>query len=82
MGLSIIAFWVLRFPVAWILSMVVEMGPAGIFWAFPISNVCAATVALAWFLRGSWIRRVVDDEARVKEAIREEAQVEEGVPEG
>lgn len=61
MSLSIIAFWVLRFPVAWILSVAVGLGPDGIFWAFPISNVVSAVIALTWFLRGTWIRRIVDE---------------------
>ncbi len=82
MGLSIMAFWVLRFPIAWTLSITVGLGPDGIFWAFPISNVVSAVVALTWFLRGSWIRRILDEESVVRDAVREEAQVEEGVGEG
>jgi putative MATE family efflux protein len=81
MALSIVSFWVLRFPVAWVLSVPAELGPDGIFWSFPISNVLAATLAVGWFLRGSWIRRVVDEEAALVETVREEAIVEEGVGE-
>ena len=62
MSLSILAFWVLRFPVAWVLAIPGGLGPDGIFWSFPISNVLAGAIALGWFLRGSWIRRVVDEE--------------------
>ncbi len=39
-------------------------------------------IAVAWFLRGRWIRRVVDEEARLTEIVREEAIVEEGVGPG
>ncbi len=60
MSLSIVAFWVLRFPLAWILAIGVGRGPDGIFWAFPVSNVLSAAVAVSWFSRGAWIRRVVD----------------------
>lgn len=82
MALSVLVFWVLRFPIAWILSGPAALGAEGIWWAFPASNVLAAVVAVAWFLRGTWTRRVVDDEARLEEAVREEARVEEGATQG
>lgn len=81
MLLSLLAFWVLRFPVAWILSMVVEMGPDGIWWSFPISNVIAGTIAVLWFLRGTWMRRVVDESAALEREVSREARVEEGLAE-
>jgi Na+-driven multidrug efflux pump len=82
MTLSILAFWVLRFPVAWVLSVPAGMGPDGVFWSFPISNVLSGAIAWWWFLRGSWIRRVVDEDVALAGAVREEAIVEEGVGEG
>ena len=82
MALSILAFWVLRFPVAWVLAIPGGLGPDGIFWSFPISNVVAGVIAVGWFLRGSWIRRVVDSDSVLAETVREEAIVEEGVGEG
>jgi putative MATE family efflux protein len=82
MSLSILSFWILRFPVAWVLAVPGELGPDGIFWSFPISNIMAGVVAVGWFLRGTWIRRVVDDDAVLLEVVREEAIVEEGLGEG
>jgi putative MATE family efflux protein len=82
MTLSILAFWVLRFPVAWVLSVPAGMGPDGVFWSFPISNVLSGAIAWWWFLRGSWIKRVVDEDVTLAGAVREEAIVEEGVGEG
>jgi Na+-driven multidrug efflux pump len=82
MSLSILSFWVLRFPVAWVLATPGGLGPDGIFWSFPISNVLAGSIAVAWFFRGRWIRRVVDADAVLAEAVREEAIVEEAVGEG
>jgi len=82
MALSILSFWVLRFPVSWVLAVPAELGPLGIFWSFPISNVLAAVIAVGWFLRGSWIRRVVDEDAVLMGAVREEAIVEEGIGDG
>lgn len=82
MALSIVSFWVLRFPVAWALSFPIGLGPDGVFWSFPISNVLAATIAIGWFLRGTWIRRVVDVDARLGAEVRKEARIEEGIGEG
>jgi putative MATE family efflux protein len=82
MMLSILAFWILRFPVAWILAVPAALGPDGVFWSFPISNVLAGAIALGWFLRGNWIKRVVDEEAVLTEAVREETIVEEGIGQG
>jgi putative MATE family efflux protein len=82
MSLSILSFWVLRFPVAWVLAVPGGLEQDGIFWSFPISNVLAGALAVGWFLRGTWIRRVVDADAALTEAVREEAIVEEGVGEG
>jgi Na+-driven multidrug efflux pump len=82
MSLSILSFWVLRFPVAWVLAVPGDLGPDGIFWSFPISNVLAGVIAVTWFLRGSWIRRVVGAEAALAEVVREESIVEEAVGEG
>lgn len=82
MMLSLIAFWVLRFPVAWVLAIPGGLGPDGVFWSFPVSNVLAGTIAVGWFLRGSWIRRVVGEEVALVEVVREEAIVEEAIGEG
>jgi Na+-driven multidrug efflux pump len=82
MMLSILSFWVLRFPVAWVLSVPAGMGPDGVFWSFPISNVLSGGLAWWWFMRGGWIKRVVNEETALVEAVREEAIVEEGVGEG
>jgi MATE family, multidrug efflux pump len=79
MMLTLLSFWVLRFPVAWALAGPGGLGPDGVFWSFPISNVLSGVIALAWFLRGRWIRRVVDEQARLTEVVREEAIIEEGV---
>jgi len=58
MILSLIVLWVLRFPLALVLSHVLGWGADGIWWAFPISNVVSAAIAVIWFTQGNWIRRV------------------------
>ncbi|RZK92894.1 MAG: MATE family efflux transporter, partial [Hymenobacter sp.] len=54
MLLTIIGVWVFQFPVAWYLSQHTALGFRGLWWSFVVSNVLAATLALIWYLRGSW----------------------------
>lgn len=59
MFISILGLWVVRFPLAYILSYILEMGPVGIWWAFPISNLIAGTVAFIYYKTGYWKKRVI-----------------------
>ena len=73
MVLAITSLWVLRFPLAFVLSERTSLGLDGIWWAFPISNVGAAALATAWFVRT--LRQPVEDEAEDEE-IEEQAVAE------
>lgn len=76
MMLAIVSLWVLRFPLAFVLSTRTSLAYTGIWWSFPISEIVAATTAAIWFRTGRWRRRAfVDDglEAWVtREVIAEE----------
>lgn len=61
MIISIMTLWIIRFPLAYILSNTLEMGPEGIWWSFPISNLIAGIVAFAYFKTGYWKKRVIRD---------------------
>lgn len=52
--LSIISFWILRFPVAYFLSKVSSLSYNGLWWAFPISNVLAGSIAIIWLWKSDW----------------------------
>ncbi|MFT4855862.1 MAG: putative MATE family efflux protein, partial [Planctomycetota bacterium] len=54
MLISIFSLWVVRFPVAFILSTKTELNFEGIWWAFPISNLIAALVAFYYYKTGYW----------------------------
>ncbi len=79
MVLAIVSLWVLRFPLAYALAERSPLGPRGIWWAFALSNVAAGVIAVGWFLRGSWKRRVPGEEEHLQELVVAEAMVEEGV---
>lgn len=54
MLISILSLWILRFPLAYILSNNTSLGSEGIYWAFPISNLLAATTAYIYYRTGQW----------------------------
>ncbi|WPR76712.1 MATE family efflux transporter [Algoriphagus sp. NG3] len=54
MLISIFSLWVVRFPVAFILSHKTDLSFEGIWWAFPISNLVAALVAFSYYKTGYW----------------------------
>lgn len=54
MLISIFSLWMIRFPVAFILSTKTDLGFEGIWWAFPISNFIGAAVAFIYFKTGHW----------------------------
>ena len=58
MLISILNLWIIRFPVAFLLSHRTELSYEGIWWAFPISNLIAALAAFIYFKRGYWKLRV------------------------
>lgn len=54
MLISILNLWILRFPLAYILSNNTSLGFEGIYWAFPISNLLAAASAYIYYRSGQW----------------------------
>lgn len=59
MMFAIISLWVLRFPLAYILSRHTSLGVDGIWWAFPVTNVLAATIAVLWLGQGGWKKKTL-----------------------
>lgn len=58
MLISIVGLWVVRFPLAYVLSHNTQLEFEGIWWSFPISNLVAALAALIWFNNGQWKHRL------------------------
>ncbi len=58
MMISILGLWVLRFPLAYVLSHQTSLGYEGIWWAFPISNLITGAVAFSFYKSGYWKRRL------------------------
>jgi Na+-driven multidrug efflux pump len=79
MMLSLIATWVILFPLAYVLSRHTSLGARGIWWSYPIANVISAILCVIWFLGGDWKDTRLLDQMRLKERVREEAQIDEGI---
>lgn len=74
MILSVISLWILRFPIAYVLSNNTALGADGLWWAFPITNVISGLIGLAWYLRGNWMRKVVTETPKPKSLNRTSPQ--------
>ncbi|NJE07056.1 MATE family efflux transporter [Thermococcus sp. M39] len=59
MVLGMLRLWVLRIPLAYWLGKLTA-STVGVWLGMGLSNVVSALVALAWFLKGSWMRRIID----------------------
>ncbi len=60
MTLGIIRLWGMRLPLSYGLGLLVR-DTAGIWLGMGISNVLGAVIALAWFLRGSWMKAIIEE---------------------
>ncbi len=57
--LNFFAFWMLQIPLAYLLSITFEMGPAGAFSAIAISESILAIACIIIFKRGKWKTTVI-----------------------
>lgn len=57
MVLNIARLWVLRLPLAYLLSRMAPLGTDGLWWAMFASNTVTALAGGAWFSTGTWKRR-------------------------
>jgi len=76
MIISMFRLWGLRLPLSYIfgyvsgvtiagitipLASLFGMSSKGVFFGMGLSNFIAAAVALAWFMRGTWMRRIIEE---------------------
>lgn len=53
-AINLIAFWLVQIPLAYVLADSLGLGPAGAFWAVPISESLLAVIAIWRFRQGRW----------------------------
>ncbi len=59
--LGALRLWALRVPLTWLLAYTLSLGDKGLWAAMAISNWATGLAALAWLLRGSWLRPVIKE---------------------
>ena len=79
MVLSIVSLWVLRFPLAYVLSQHTSLEEIGLWIAFPVANILAAIIAIVWFMKGTWKQKQITEEIKLTEETTKETVIEEGL---
>jgi putative MATE family efflux protein len=80
MVLAMISLWVLRFPLAYVLSKHTPLAAQGIWWSFAVSITLNAVITAAWFLRSDWKHMRLLDEMQLEAEARTDAALEEQMP--
>src|SRR3989344_3514175 len=57
MAISLVLFWVIRFPLAYVLAYFTPLSYAGLWWSFPLSFFLAALLSVAIFRSGAWKKK-------------------------
>jgi putative MATE family efflux protein len=52
--LNLVCYWLLRIPLAWVLSFKFNLGPNGVFWSIPIADSILAVIGVVAFRTGKW----------------------------
>lgn len=52
--LNFFGFWLFQIPLAYVMAIVLKIGPEGVFWAISIAESCIAIAAIILFRRGTW----------------------------
>lgn len=60
MVIDMLRLWGLRIPLSYIFGYIVMKSSTGVFLGMGLSNFIAAGVGLAWFLKGSWMKRIIE----------------------
>lgn len=79
MVLTLISFWIFQFPLAYFLSQKIFSSELGIWMAFPITNLISAVASVAYLSTGRWKKKEIVKKNKLKNDIKEEVIIEEGI---
>ncbi|WP_416840052.1 MATE family efflux transporter [Haloferax sp. DFSO52] len=63
LGFSLLALWLGRVPIVYLLSFQLGFGETGIWLGMATGQILGAIAATAWFTRGTWKESVIDADA-------------------
>lgn len=52
--INFICFWLFQLPFAYVMAIVLDFGPSGVFWAITLAEVVIAIIGVIWFRKGKW----------------------------
>ena len=52
--INFICFWLFQLPFAYLVSITLDFGPKGVFWAITLAEVSIAIIGIIWFKKGNW----------------------------
>ncbi len=52
--INFVCFWLLQLPFAYVMAIMLNFGPVGVFWAITLAEILIAVVAIIWFKKGHW----------------------------
>lgn len=79
MMITLIVSWVIKFPLAYVLSKHTSLGIKGIWWSFPIANVIGAGIVYVVYAKGGWKSKRITEEFKLSKEVTEEAAVKENL---
>lgn len=62
MIISFLRLWGLRVPLSYIFGFILKLNSTGVWIGMTISNFITCFVAIAFFLKGTWKKRVIEDQ--------------------
>ncbi len=69
MVLNMARLWLIRIPTAYMLAVVLAMGPTGLWLGMFLSNALTAVAATVWFSTGTWKRKVIGPEPGLRDVV-------------
>lgn len=52
--INFVCFWLFQLPFAYLMAIVLDWGPSGVFWAITLAEVLIAIIGVIWFRKGNW----------------------------
>lgn len=57
--INFFCYWLFEIPLAYVLALVLDLGPSGVYWSIVAAETAAAVVAIILFRQGKWKLKVV-----------------------
>ncbi|NLA27840.1 MAG: hypothetical protein GX878_10655 [Firmicutes bacterium] len=56
---ALVANWIIKLPLAYVLAMPLNLGTDGIWWSVSISVLVELLILLPWYRSGGWSQREI-----------------------